>query len=256
LKDTLYIADTYNHKIKAINLTTGDVRTIAGTGQPGSSDEPAQFHEPAGLAIARGRLYVADTNNHLIRTVDLATGQVGTVTITSLTAPGQPAANALTAAGTLPSASTAPARNSSAAIPSAPQKPSFRGAEQKTLPLAKVKPTNGQIELQVALKLPDGWKINPLAPMSYWLDSPQPTGPINRTTFGRNSLDNLSADFQIPLRVDATGADDLQVSLTYYYCQTKDEGVCKVGAIVFSVPIQVVSDGSTSPIKLVHTIRD
>ena len=245
--DTLYVADTYNHKIKAVNLRTGEVRTVAGTGQPGSSNEPAEFHEPAGLALARGKLYVADTNNHLIRTVDLATGRVETLTIAGLASPRQPAVNAYTAAGTLPAAGTAPASNASAAIPLAPQKPSFRGAEQKTMPLAKVKPTNGQTEIQVSLKLPDGWKINPLAPMSYWLDSPHGAGPTSRAAFGRHSLDKPAADFQIQLRVDGAGPDEVQVSLTYYYCQTKDEGVCKVGEVVFLVPIQIVTDGAYEP---------
>jgi thiol-disulfide isomerase/thioredoxin/DNA-binding beta-propeller fold protein YncE len=79
----LYVADTYNHKIKVVTKN-GETRTLAGTGKPGTSDEPAQFHEPAGLAHANGKLYVADTNNHLIRTIDLASGKVGTLTITGL----------------------------------------------------------------------------------------------------------------------------------------------------------------------------
>ncbi|MGH2507544.1 MAG: hypothetical protein ACRDHZ_09115, partial [Ktedonobacteraceae bacterium] len=39
------------------------------------------FNEPAGLAAANGQLYVADTNNHAIRLVDLVTGCVETLTI-------------------------------------------------------------------------------------------------------------------------------------------------------------------------------
>jgi hypothetical protein len=63
-------------------------------------------------------------------------------------------------------------------------------------------------------------------------------------------------EFQIPLQVASAGPDEVQVSLSYYYCQTIDEGVCKVGAVVFLVPIQVVTDGSASPVKLVHTIPE
>ena len=48
---------------------------IAGTGKPGRDDSPAAFDEPAGLSAAGGKLYVADTNNHLIRTIDLAQQQ-------------------------------------------------------------------------------------------------------------------------------------------------------------------------------------
>ena len=78
---TLYVADTYNHKIKTIALPKPSARTIAGSGRPGCLDGPsdtAMFNEPSGLSFADGRLFVADTNNHAIRTVDLATGTVST----------------------------------------------------------------------------------------------------------------------------------------------------------------------------------
>ena len=56
-----------------------------GAGAPaGYADGPAQsarFSEPGGLAYARGRLFVADTNNHRVRVVDLETGTVGTLEI-------------------------------------------------------------------------------------------------------------------------------------------------------------------------------
>lgn len=74
----IYVADTYNNKIKVIELKTKKCRTLAGTGQPGSGDDPAQFDEPAGLSAAGGRLYVADTNNHLIRILDLKQGNRAT----------------------------------------------------------------------------------------------------------------------------------------------------------------------------------
>jgi sugar lactone lactonase YvrE len=70
----LYVADTYNNKIKVIDLSDRACRTLAGTGEPGQSDGPAAaatFDEPAGLAVASGKLYVADTNNHRIRVIDL-----------------------------------------------------------------------------------------------------------------------------------------------------------------------------------------
>ena len=38
-------------------------------------------HEPAGLSIARGKLYIADTNNHAIRVADLETQEVSTLEI-------------------------------------------------------------------------------------------------------------------------------------------------------------------------------
>lgn len=78
----LVIADTYNHKIKMLDPATGHVRTLAGTGQPGHRDgagRKAQFYEPGGVSVADDTIFVADTNNHAIRTVNARTGKTGTV---------------------------------------------------------------------------------------------------------------------------------------------------------------------------------
>ncbi len=78
----LYVADSYNHKIKSLNPRTREVRTAFGTGEPGRRDglaAEATFSEPGGLSFADGRLYVADTNNHAVRVCDLATGAVTTL---------------------------------------------------------------------------------------------------------------------------------------------------------------------------------
>ena len=77
----LYVADTYNNKIKSITLPLLNARTIAGNGEAGFSDgEPntAMFHEPGGISYAAGKLYIADTNNHAVRTVDVETGAIST----------------------------------------------------------------------------------------------------------------------------------------------------------------------------------
>ncbi|PQO34055.1 hypothetical protein C5Y97_17345 [Blastopirellula marina] len=80
----VYTADTYNNKIKAVDAATGNVITVAGTGKPGTADKPAQFDEPAGLSYANGKLYIADTNNHLIRVLDLKSKEVSTLKIEGL----------------------------------------------------------------------------------------------------------------------------------------------------------------------------
>jgi DNA-binding beta-propeller fold protein YncE len=67
----LYVADTYNNKIKAIDPATGETRTVAGSGAAGRTDHPPAFNEPGGIAAAAGKLYVADTDNDAIRVIDL-----------------------------------------------------------------------------------------------------------------------------------------------------------------------------------------
>jgi hypothetical protein len=76
----VYVADTYNHKIKRLDPGTRAVKTFAGTGKPGHADGTrASFYEPGGLSAANNKLYVADTNNHAVRVVDLASGQTSTL---------------------------------------------------------------------------------------------------------------------------------------------------------------------------------
>ncbi|MCL2221646.1 MAG: hypothetical protein FWC20_05790 [Oscillospiraceae bacterium] len=70
----IYVADTLNHVIRKIDRS-GEVTTIAGTpGASGSRDGEtgnAQFNRPGGIAISQdGRIYIADTGNHLIRVIE------------------------------------------------------------------------------------------------------------------------------------------------------------------------------------------
>ena len=80
----LYVADSYNHKVKRLDPRTASVTSWIGSGQPGFRDGPAgqaQLSEPGGLSLAGGRLYVADTNNHAARVCDLQSGEVSTLGI-------------------------------------------------------------------------------------------------------------------------------------------------------------------------------
>jgi sugar lactone lactonase YvrE len=80
----LYVADSGNHVIRRVQGGVGGiVATLCGSGQPGHQDGgagQARFSRPQGVAVDdRGYLWVADTENHAIRRVDLRTGQVTTV---------------------------------------------------------------------------------------------------------------------------------------------------------------------------------
>ncbi len=78
----LYVTDTYNNKIKRIEPLSQAVVSFTGLGDTGFEDGPARealFYEPEGLAIANGKIYIADTNNHAIRVATLSTGSVSTL---------------------------------------------------------------------------------------------------------------------------------------------------------------------------------
>jgi len=128
-----YIADSYNHKIKTLDPLTGRVDRLIGSGQAGQADGPfdqAQLFEPEGLAGRGDKLYIADTNNHLIRVADLAGKTVKTLTFSQLERL-QP-----------PSLEVAP------------------GLRLEPLTVAA-----GEVSLTLNIELPAGYKLNPAAPL-------------------------------------------------------------------------------------------
>jgi sugar lactone lactonase YvrE len=81
---SVLIADTYNHRIKRLDLERREIRSVAGGGVAGFADGQggaARFSEPGGLSLGRGKLFVADTNNHRVRVVDLQRFEVGTMEV-------------------------------------------------------------------------------------------------------------------------------------------------------------------------------
>ncbi|RIL10082.1 alkyl hydroperoxide reductase [bacterium] len=81
---TLYVADSYNHKVKTLDPRTGTAATLVGTGDAGHADGPfetARLFEPEGVSAAGTLLYVADTNNHAVRVADLVGRSVTTLAL-------------------------------------------------------------------------------------------------------------------------------------------------------------------------------
>ncbi len=235
-KDRLYVADTYNSKIKLVDPRTGTTETLAGTGKPGRADKPAQFNEPAGITAAGEKLFVADTNNHLVRVVHLGDKTVSTLTIAGLQPPKPPAELA---------AFRVPA-----------------GAVEEQLKPVSVRAESGSIRLAVTLQLPEGFKINPLAPMSYRVDAgggdgPTKPGPVRRDALGKSARLAKPADtFEIVLPVEsAAGEDALRVAVNYFYCREGAEGICKMGTAVWTIPLKLSAEAKTSVVPLAHRVR-
>ena len=82
--DKLYIADTLNHVIRVVDLSleVPTIDTLAGTGTPGNTGDEgpaaeATLNEPRDLEIGpEGDLYIADTDNNVIRAIDLETLEI------------------------------------------------------------------------------------------------------------------------------------------------------------------------------------
>lgn len=80
----LYVVDMANHAVRRIDMETGILTTLAGTGQPGYAGDggpasKAQFKQPHSIQFGPGGdLYVCDIGNHVIRRIDMKTGLVST----------------------------------------------------------------------------------------------------------------------------------------------------------------------------------
>src|ERR1700737_1341712 len=79
---TLFVADSYNNKVKRLDPRRHVVTSWLGSGVAGLADGPgrsAAFREPGGVCAGVDGLYIADTNNHRIAVADWATGTVRTL---------------------------------------------------------------------------------------------------------------------------------------------------------------------------------
>ncbi|HEX3558815.1 MAG TPA: thioredoxin-like domain-containing protein [Pyrinomonadaceae bacterium] len=234
----LFIADTYNHKIKVLDPRARTVKTFAGTGKPGQTDGAgASFYEPGGLAVARGHLYVADTNNHAVRVVDLASKQTTTLVIRGLQPPAQPATASTNASGEPESAG--------------PNAEEFKAAPQRIA-------ASGDAMLVVDVALPAGYHLNPSAPQHYKVSV---EGGAERLALGDGaaadapSLGRTAKDLRLPLslplRALAPGAATLRVQLTLYYCREDNTGTCRIKTLTWRAPVEVTGEaGTTHEIKL------
>lgn len=81
----VYIADTYNHRIRKVVAATGLIFTVAGSGTSGYGGDGgtatgAQLYYPTDVAVdGAGNLYIADSDNNRIRKVTAATGVITTL---------------------------------------------------------------------------------------------------------------------------------------------------------------------------------
>ena len=228
-KDVLYIADTYNNKIKTVHPVTTQAETFLGDGEPGKRNDPPRFDEPGGLSAADNRLFIADTNNHRIQVVDLIEKKVGTLRIKGLRPPNRK--NAITT--TFPQATT------------------------QTLPVQNIRAAN-ELVFQVQMELPLGFKINPDVPIRYLVQSDTDSGVVNLASFKElqtQTRPDNPFDIHLPLHANS-GKETLRVSMTYYYCREGGEGFCHIKSAIWTIPIQVSPTGSDAPVTLTTTTAD
>jgi NHL repeat len=187
---------------------------LLGSGQPGQNDGPsATFYEPGGLAVAGDKLYVADTNNHAIRVVDLKTKETRTLPIKGLQPPASTQADA----------------NDDAAP----------NAEEIKLPPQKVRA--GEATIVINVDLPAGYHLNPTAPQRYKISIENGAKSLTINEPDR-STKGSQLPIRVPLRAQAAGTAELHASFTFVYCREDNTGTCRIKTLIWRAPVEVVND--------------
>ena len=69
----MYVADCENHVVRKVDLRTGIITTAVGTGQKGDGPDGdpgmCALNRPHGVLVRNHMLYIADSENHKIRTL-------------------------------------------------------------------------------------------------------------------------------------------------------------------------------------------
>jgi DNA-binding beta-propeller fold protein YncE len=215
----ILIADTYNHKIKQLDTEKRMVTTFLGTGKSGQTDGASpSFYEPAGLSIAGGKLFIADTNNQAIRVVNLKTKEVSTLKIEGLTPP-------------------------STVMNDAVENISPDSTEIKLA--AQMVSANSANSLNFQINLPKDFHLNPTAPQSYEITIA--TGKNVKIANTKQRFTKLP--FSIPFQTMGAGSANLKAKLTLYYCREDNTGVCKIKTLRWQIPLKVAAN-KKSPVKI------
>ncbi len=219
--DKLYVADSYNHKIKIIEGGSGKSVTWLGTGKPGKDLAAGQMSEPGGLSISGGRLFIADTNNHRICVADLNNKSVSELVIAGLTVPS-------------------PVR--SVAAPDEPNAIQVSPLSVKTGSL---------LDVNVSLTVPEGYKLNDLAPVTWevFAESDQAIVPADALAARDEATVNGSqASFQLPMTAVA-GEATLLFRVSYGFC-SENSTVCRLATAAWKVPITVSDEAEGAKLSL------
>ena len=218
LSGELVVADTYNSRLRRIDVETGTVTTWLGSEAGWADGTDPRFNEPGGLSIAADAVFVADTNNHVIRRVDLATGETSTLVLRGIER-------------------------------FQPVSASVDNVTVIELDQVATGPGPGTFVLDV--RLPAEHKLNEDAPsVADWTASTAsvgfPSGDEQDLT-GAALPAEFAADF-------TTGAATVTADVTLIYCRDGAESLCFIEQVRFVVPVEVAADGPSPRLVLAHTV--
>jgi thiol-disulfide isomerase/thioredoxin len=202
----LYVADTYNHKVKELEIAKRESRSYAGTRERGARDgdrKQAQFNEPGGISATSKSLFVADTNNNLIRRIDFDTGKVSIVELKGL--------ETLTRRMVR----------------------KFRG---RVIDVAKQQIAPGAGAISLSFTLPAGYKYNQGAPF-YVAYKTADDKSVKIKELAQNFTEP-KFPFEIPVEA-VQGETTATVDAVIYFCNDEKDKVCLVDSVRVNVPLEV-----------------
>ncbi|XP_066211498.1 NHL repeat-containing protein 2 isoform X2 [Saccopteryx leptura] len=237
-RNLLYVADSYNHKIKVVDPKTKNCTTLAGTGDTSnvvsSSFSETTFNEPGGLCIGENGqlLYVADTNNHQIKVMDLETKTVSVLPVFG-------------------------SGNAMVDGPLLAEKQKMRPKLPKSAPgisLSPVAATPGQtLQFKLRLELPSGTKLTEGVP-SCWFLTAEGHEWLLQGQMPSGEIESISSQPTISLQIpgDCPSPEAVvSISVFLYYCSA-DSGACAMQGVLFSQPVQITGaqQGRPPPVEL------
>jgi thiol-disulfide isomerase/thioredoxin/sugar lactone lactonase YvrE len=209
-KDGLvYVADTYNSKIRVVDPAKRAIKTLAGSGKKTGTDgkfSDAAFNEPGGLAWLGGKLYIADTNNHQIRVLDPLTKSVSSQELSGLEKLTQRRMD------------------------------QFRG---RILDLGVREVKAGRSQLALNVVLPDGYKFNREAPFYMrWTAADRAALKFDQQP-EQVDFKRVSFPLNVPLYMQGASSE-VTLDTVVYYC-TSQSSVCLVDPIRVKLVLKVAA---------------
>jgi thiol-disulfide isomerase/thioredoxin len=221
----LYIADSYNNRIKTCEPRNRYVKAFVGAHTAGDSDDPPHFYEPGGVSATTDQLFVADTNNHKVKVVDLKSQKVKTLALEGLSAPNL-----------------------------APRPPSFPNAKVIDVATSKVSPGQS-FALDITVVLPKGYKLNEEVPLTYLLETPSKRGLLGPEALpeGQKIKPPPKPNFTVtvPLAKPSAAGEkfDLRLSLQTFVC-SETSSLCAIKCYVWNVPVAFSDESAGGSISL------
>jgi len=220
----LYIADTYNSRIKVIRDGETAIETVYGLGGLGGytdgSADIAEFDEPGGLSYADGKLYIADTNNHVIRVIDLESETVDTLVFSN---PEDLVID--------PDSVTVLGGNA---------------AQNMTVEIDPLTLEMGERDLTLTINLPEDFKINDLIDSELTLTSASNAVQINQPPADNAAIVTVDqTEISVPVTL-SPGEGEVTADLTLYYCREGEEGLCFIDTVNYIVPVTVVDNAESA----------